>query len=48
VIAAYGSAMALIFAVFAGVLVLALLATALTPEVALRRTRHAQGATAAD
>jgi EmrB/QacA subfamily drug resistance transporter len=38
VIGAYGSAVALIFAVFAGVLVLALVATALTPEVALRKT----------
>jgi EmrB/QacA subfamily drug resistance transporter len=38
VVGAYGSAVALIFAVFAGVLVLALLAAALTPEVTLRRT----------
>ena len=36
-VAAYGDAVALIFAVFAGVLVLALLVTLATPAVALRR-----------
>ena len=43
VIGAYGSAVSLIFAVFAGVLVLALAAAALTPEVALRKTLRDPG-----
>jgi hypothetical protein len=41
VVGAYGSAVALIFAVFSGVLVLALGVAVVTPEVALRKTLRA-------